>query len=333
MIEPYSPLVSIAITTHNRANSYLPHTLQSALSQTYTHLEIIVSDDCSTDNTQEFVSAFSDLRIRYFRHAENIGAKNNYNFCVNQARGSYFLLFHDDDLIDPDFVETCMTAVNHETNVGIIRTGVRHIDSQGNIVARKANMVGGLSMEDFILGWFAGKTWPYLSSTLFNTKRLKEIGGFKSKHSLFDDVTAEMVLAARFGRVDVKAIKASTRVHSETRTVSAKVNDWCEDSLELLDLLCELTHDKQPQIRRKGLKFFAWVNYHRARDIRSPFERMVLYYMIFKRFNYQYSPIRFFICRNPYFRKIRRLRNKVKLWGDTLSTISLLTMGRQKRKS
>lgn len=316
MIEDSSPLVSIGITTHNRASSYLPHTLQSALVQTYPHLEIIVSDDCSTDNTQECVSAFSDPRIKYFRHAENIGAKNNYNFCLNQARGSYFMLFHDDDLIDPDFIETCMTAANYDTNVGIIRTGVRHIDSQGNIIARKTNMVRGLSMEDFILGWFAGKTWPYLSSTLFNTKRLKEIGGFKSKHSLFDDVTAEMVLAARFERVDVEAIKASTRVHPETRTVSAKVNDWCEDSLELLDLLCELAHDKRPQIRRRGMKFFAWVNYHRARAIRSPFKRVGLYYMIFKRFNYQYTPIRFLICNNPVYRKGRSvLRRAQSFWG------------------
>ena len=102
------PLVTIGIPTYNRAEGFLKKALQSAVEQTYKNLEIIVSDNCSTDHTKSLVNGFSDTRIRYVKHPRNIGANNNFNFCVDNAKGEYFLLLHDDDLIDPDLIETCM---------------------------------------------------------------------------------------------------------------------------------------------------------------------------------------------------------------------------------
>ena len=93
----YEPKVTIAIPTYNRADDYLKQTLKSALNQTYENIEIIVSDNCSTDNTEAVVNSFNDSRIRYFRQQENIGANNNFNFCLKQAKGEYFLLLLDDD--------------------------------------------------------------------------------------------------------------------------------------------------------------------------------------------------------------------------------------------
>ena len=86
------PLVTIAIPTYNRADAYLEQALKSAVGQTYTNLEIIVADNCSIDHTETVVKKFSDQRIRYVRHKKNIGANNNFNYCVKQANGIYFLL-------------------------------------------------------------------------------------------------------------------------------------------------------------------------------------------------------------------------------------------------
>jgi glycosyltransferase involved in cell wall biosynthesis len=99
------PLVSVGIPTYNRADGYLKEAIQSVLNQTYPNLEIIVSDNCSSDDTGTVVKAFNDSRIRYHRHDVNIGPNNNFNFCLDQAQGAYFLLLHDDDLIDPDFFQ------------------------------------------------------------------------------------------------------------------------------------------------------------------------------------------------------------------------------------
>ncbi len=53
----------------------------------------------------------ADERVRYVRHEENIGPNNNFNACLKLARGTYFLLLHDDDRLDPDFAAYCMDAL------------------------------------------------------------------------------------------------------------------------------------------------------------------------------------------------------------------------------
>ena len=111
MLEGKLPLVTIGIPTYNRADSFLQEALQSAVAQTYENIEIIVSDNCSTDNTEMIVKNFSDTRIKYVKQSKNIGAFNNFNYCVNIATGSFFHMLHDDDKIDPDFIETFAKAI------------------------------------------------------------------------------------------------------------------------------------------------------------------------------------------------------------------------------
>jgi len=112
------PLVSIGIPTYNRANGNLLKVIERALGQTWQNVEVIVSDNCSTDHTPELVGAIEDPRLRYIRQETNIGPNNNFNTCLNQAKGEYFLLFHDDDMIDEDFVEACMSSLEPGQPVG-----------------------------------------------------------------------------------------------------------------------------------------------------------------------------------------------------------------------
>jgi hypothetical protein len=79
--------------------------------------------------------------------------------------------------------------------------------------------------------------------------------------NLFQDVLAEVRLAARFSRVDVEEAKASFRVHEQEMTSSAKISAWCEDSLELLDTMCALVPTDGVEIRREGRAFLAGINY------------------------------------------------------------------------
>ncbi len=128
-----------------------------------------------------------------------------------------------------------------------------------------------------------------------------------------------MRLAAEFGRVDVETIKASSRVHRARRTVSANVVDWCEDSLELLELLCELAPRKRALIGKEGMRFFAWINYNRASAIPSQFQRIGLYYEVFRTFDYEYSPMAYLFHKSSVCRVTRWLGRQVKrLTGSSL---------------
>jgi glycosyltransferase involved in cell wall biosynthesis len=289
------PLVTIGIPTYNRANGYLRECIESAINQTYQSIEIVVSDNCSTDETEALVSGIADSRIRYFRHRRNIGANKNFNYCLEQARGDYFLLLHDDDLIDPDFVECCMEGANYQKGIGLIRTGTRLIDSTGQTINEVPNDVIGLSTEDFFLAWFCNKTSLYLCSTLFETEYLKAICGFQSKHNLFQDVVAEVRLAAIHGRLDIKDIKASFRKHEGEMTVAVKVKHWCEDSLDLLDLMCDLAKERKTLIRKKGLEFFSNLNFRRAMAVSSPLGRFEALLTVLNKFDYRYFIFRRFV--------------------------------------
>ena len=308
------PLVTIAIPTHNRADSYLREVLGCALNQTYQNIEIIVSDNCSTDSTEKTVRSFLDSLLRYYRHDRNIGANNNFNFCLSQARGDYFLLLHDDDLIDEDFVQVCMQSANYATNIGVIRTGTRVIDSQGSVLRESPNRAAGLSLEEFFRAWFAHKTSLYLCSTLFNTGALREVGGFGSKHNLFQDGVAVVQLAARLGRADVQDIKASFRWHPEQRTHAVKVSEWCEDSLMLLDLMCNVLREEKALVRTEGLLFFAELNYRRAANVGSALQRLMAYLIVLRAFNYRYipPPVRDYCHRSSIYQRLLLIRRRLR---------------------
>ncbi len=286
-----SPLVTIGIPTYNRADGFLKEALGAALGQTYENLEIIVSDNCSSDGTEALVTGHRDKRIRYFRQEENIGAQNNFNFCVRKATGVYFLMLHDDDLIDPDFVEVCIAAAGGREDLGIIRTGTRLIDENGVVHKETENPGEGLDTTDFFLSWFRGEIAFYLCSTMFNTKRLQEIGGFISGRNLLNDVIAEVQLAARYGHGDVKAVKASFREHPNEITFTSKVASWCDDSIELLDLMCRLVPENKAEIiRKEGAVFLSKINYSFANKVDPLLKKIGAYRTVKKTFGHRPPP-------------------------------------------
>lgn len=91
-----SPLISIIIPTYNRAGM-LPCAVKSILAQEYDPVEIIIVDDCSTDNTMEVVSTLTDPRIRYILCDSNGGAGAARNIGMKQAKGEWIAFLDSDD--------------------------------------------------------------------------------------------------------------------------------------------------------------------------------------------------------------------------------------------
>jgi hypothetical protein len=241
-----------------------------------------------------------------------MGALKNSNFCVEQAKGDYFLLLHDDDLIDNDFVDTCMKAVQNDISVGVILTGMRIIDENGTTKSEYTNKAGGLSTTNFILSWFDCQVSLFLCSTVFNTRRLKELGGFGSKKNLYDDGAVLFPLAAKYGRKDIHDAKASFRSHSTNSGSLASVADWCEDSLYLLDVICNSVPDAKDILRREGMIYFTKANYAWAVSIPSPLKRLYAYLVVYKSFNYSFTLIHCVLGKNIIYRNVYRVLQYMK---------------------
>ncbi|MGA2159071.1 MAG: glycosyltransferase [Dehalococcoidia bacterium] len=115
-----APAVTIVIPTFNRS-FILGRAIKSVLNQTYPHFELIIVDDCSTDNTEEIVRSFSDERIRYLRHNKNSGVSAARNTGIIATQNKYVSFLDDDDELLPAFLEKQMEAiVNAAERVGVI---------------------------------------------------------------------------------------------------------------------------------------------------------------------------------------------------------------------
>lgn len=94
-------LVSVIMPSWNTAR-FIGESIESVLRQTYKNLELIIVDDCSTDNTDEVVHSFSDPRIRYFHNKKNFGAAITRNHALKVAKGEWIAFLDSDDIWLPD---------------------------------------------------------------------------------------------------------------------------------------------------------------------------------------------------------------------------------------
>ena len=122
-----SPLLSIAIPTYNRCN-YLLEVLPQILKQCdeidsqADKIEVLVSDNASTDNTQERIKELHHPRIKYYRNTANIGGDANFIECVKRANGKYVWLFGDDEIIVDKSLRKIFKAIE-EYHPSLLITG------------------------------------------------------------------------------------------------------------------------------------------------------------------------------------------------------------------
>lgn len=141
-------LVSIISPTYN-CGRFIAETINSVLAQTYTNWEMLIVDDCSTDNTREIVEQFDDRRIKFYRLEKNNGAAVARNTALKMAQGQWIAFLDSDDLWMPDKLQKqleFMVKNNYDFSYteytecdenGVIKpeyiSGPRHISRYGMI--------------------------------------------------------------------------------------------------------------------------------------------------------------------------------------------------------
>ena len=142
MLDGARPLVSICIPTYNRAR-LLRQTLPTVLGQEYTDIEVVICDNGSTDETEDVCrhAAQADARVRYLRHPVNVGLYANCNVCIEQSKGEFFCLFHDDDLYSPGMVGEYVAFLRRHPEVGIVCSDVVLIDGAGHTLGVREHPV------------------------------------------------------------------------------------------------------------------------------------------------------------------------------------------------
>jgi glycosyltransferase involved in cell wall biosynthesis len=131
-----APAVTVGIPTYNRAGG-LQRALESVLGQSERDLEVIVSDNASTDETPQIIAqaAARDERIRYLRHDTNQGLTANFNAVLEAARGQYVMVLADDDWIEVDYVARCRATLDADSQLALVCGSPVYHEPDGNTFA------------------------------------------------------------------------------------------------------------------------------------------------------------------------------------------------------
>lgn len=149
-------LVSIIVPTYNH-EAFIDETIQSIINQTYKNIEILICDDCSTDNTVDKIKKWSnqDSRVRLLESPQNRGFSHNTNKGFDNVRGEYMALMGGDDIMLPEKIEKQVTFLKANKDFDVVihwveafdsNTGERLYDINKNIIKDPSD-------------WFFGQNW------------------------------------------------------------------------------------------------------------------------------------------------------------------------------
>jgi glycosyltransferase involved in cell wall biosynthesis len=113
------PTFTICLPAYNAA-LVIGDTIRSVLAQTWQDFEVVVVDDCSTDDTERAVRSFGDDRIRYYRNSANLGLPGNLTKCAELARGEYLYLLGNDDILSPVALDRTKAAFELDPEVALV---------------------------------------------------------------------------------------------------------------------------------------------------------------------------------------------------------------------
>lgn len=131
------PRLSIGLPVYN-GEKYLAESLDALLGQSYGDFELIISDNASTDSTQEICREYlaRDPRISYFRQPVNIGATPNHNWTFEHSRGELFKWASYDDLYGRDLLRSCIEALDDDPGLVLAHAHQAIIDANGDVVLK-----------------------------------------------------------------------------------------------------------------------------------------------------------------------------------------------------
>lgn len=206
------PLVSICIPAYN-AERFIDETLNSALSQTYPNLEIIVSDDCSQDKTVEIASHYADRGVKIITLPRNVGMFGNFNYVIRHSSGKYVLKLDADDLVEPEHVAEQVAVMEAYPQVNFAHCACRLLDVNGNLIGYERSLHSSFVRT-------CAEEWPRyvfgpraVNIVMIRRSAFDQVGGYDERYRYSGDWAMHRSLL-KTGSVFYNAkVLASYRVH------------------------------------------------------------------------------------------------------------------------
>jgi glycosyltransferase involved in cell wall biosynthesis len=236
--------VSIIIPTYNRS-FYLKESIESILNQDYNDIEIIISDNNSTDDTGIVVQNFKDERILYFKNQINLGVVANHNLAIEKCTGEFIHIFSDDDIMLERCISEKVKILNKYSSVGLVHSSVRTINEYGIITKnyhwgidilgndkflRKSELQERNSISDFL---FNNWNIVCMPSVLVRRNVIDEIGMFNVRLKYLCDWDLWLRIATKSSFYYLNQTLVSYRQHDSN---IFKENNSVNSLIELFEM-------------------------------------------------------------------------------------------------
>ncbi len=224
-VKSKKPKVSVVLTSFNHA-PYLDQAIKSVLDQTYPDWELLIWDDCSSDDSWSVIQRYSDQRIRAFRNEQT----RRYIYAINrsimaEAKGQYIAIHHSDDAWMPEKLAKQVAFLDENPSIAGVFTHVQLIDEFNRHLANEHFNLGEQTKAQWLKFLFLNANKLCHPSALVRKKSYVKAGGYKLTHARTDDAEmwTRLLLTSPVHVIPEKL--TLHRVFSDGRNVSAK---WTE---------------------------------------------------------------------------------------------------------
>jgi glycosyltransferase involved in cell wall biosynthesis len=231
--------VSICLPVYNGAK-YLEQAIQSVLLQTHKNWELIIVDDCSTDQSAEIATKYAqqDDRIKYTKNEKNLGIFFNYNICIERSVGDFIKLFAQDDTFERQCLERLIDVLENNPNAVLVTAARAVIDANDKKVATEPffNQTKVIPGREVITDYV--KTFTYRTGTpsqvLF---RKRDAGkGFDPTYYLSGDIEYFFRILEKGDYYYLNEVLVNFRRHGESATVTMlKDMSFVSDAFKLFN--------------------------------------------------------------------------------------------------
>jgi len=192
--------IDVVIPTYNRAE-YLQFAIESVLNQSFRDFHLYILDNCSTDNTPEVVKQYDSPNFTYKRNEENLGFIGNLNKALQTGNGEFIQIFHDDDILEPNFLECVVDFLSTNEDTVFVHTGAYIINEENKIVKNQLkNYPEKFQSKEFFEFWLKNGVSIICPSAVFRRNMIVD----KIEYNKNTQFTADQVFfigCSNFGAV------------------------------------------------------------------------------------------------------------------------------------
>jgi glycosyltransferase involved in cell wall biosynthesis len=247
----------------------LRRAISSVLAQTYEDLEVVISDNASAVDVRSVVDVFHDSRLRYQRHETRLPMTDNWNSCLALARGEYFLLLSDDDVLRTGALASLVDGflrggTDRTKRVGFCYGQTQLVDAADRGLWRTFRGAEEESGLAFYRGWLTHRRATYPSGTLFRTQDIRAVGGYDGdRFGAAADIGAAMQVAVARGLVRyVDRVVCNYTEHETNLSHEIDPTQWAETLREigaLVEAQSGLAPEERANLQRLLRNFESYV--------------------------------------------------------------------------